>query len=450
MLIQPTVFFYVHGVPLRVTLKQLAQRPHSGYDKRVRNERYTEAPAIQPAPPSWAVLIGQQFGRLTVLGYTGVRTRFGQKKITCRCACGYYVDVMPNYLRTGNTTSCGCAHSESVAARNVSNTKHGAAIGRTVTILYRAWSGMKGRCLNPKHEHYKDYGGRGITIFPPWIAAFERFRDDVTREIGERPAERLYSFDRIDNNKGYEPGNIRWATAKEQNRNTRRNHLFALDGKKLTIPEWAEYYNTDPSLVYQRITKFGWSLQEALTVPSGGGESEEKGEHERLRGVWYMLMARCHNPSNRRYADYGGRGITVCSRWQESLQDFTKDVLLEIGERPTPNHSLDRIVNSKGYEPGNIRWATATEQVRNRRNILVFELDGVQRPLAEWCELAGANYNLVKKRVRVHGWTLNEALGTPNGFGRCPKNQRLKWKPEITEDSAVEDSPLSKSPAPTT
>jgi hypothetical protein len=78
--------------------------------------------------------------------------------------------------------------------------------------------------------------------------------------------------------------------------------------------------------------------------------------------AWAAMLSRCHNPANPRYDDYGGRGITVCDRWRADFAAFLADV----GRRPSPAHSLDRIDNDRGYEPGNCRWATAYVQARNR------------------------------------------------------------------------------------
>jgi hypothetical protein len=85
--------------------------------------------------------------------------------------------------------------------------------------------------------------------------------------------------------------------------------------------------------------------------------------HTLLHGVWRAMKDRCYNKNNRRYADYGGRGIRICRRWMFSFVAFMNDV----GPRPSPAHSIDRINNDKGYSPGNVRWATKSEQTLNQR-----------------------------------------------------------------------------------
>ena len=126
--------------------------------------------------------------------------------------------------------------------------------------------------------------------------------------------------------------------------------------------------------------------------------------------VWSSMIARCHNPENRRYADYGGRGITVCARWRDSFDAF----LADMGPRPSPDHSIDRVENGKGYEPSNCRWATSTQQNRNRRDTRTITAFGQSRCAAEWSEATGIKTSTIKARIK-RGWPAEKAVSILNG-----------------------------------
>lgn len=190
--------------------------------------------------------------------------------VTCRCSCGWFVDVMKTSLTSGATTSCGCVHSEEVTTRNVAATRHGAAVGHKVNDLYRAWSAIKTRCFNPRSRPYKWYGGRGITMHKSWANTFEAFRDYVEKELGPRVSRR-HSIDRINNDKGYVPGNIRWATPEEQNRNRQGTKLYELAGEFRALGEWSEIADIRYDTVKSRVVTYSWPLDEALGTPPGFG-----------------------------------------------------------------------------------------------------------------------------------------------------------------------------------
>lgn len=97
---------------------------------------------------------------------------------------------------------------------------------------------------------------------------------------------------------------------------------------------------------------------------------------------WKNMKARCNNPKNRAYRYYGGRGISVCSRWQHSFKNFVADM----GTKPTPKHTIERINNNGNYEPSNCRWATMKEQSRNTRRTRLITYKGVTKCVRDWEE----------------------------------------------------------------
>jgi hypothetical protein len=121
--------------------------------------------------------------------------------------------------------------------------------------------------------------------------------------------------------------------------------------------------------------------------------------------VWYTMLARCTNPRHKSYAEYGGRGITVCQRWRDSFEAFLEDM----GPRPSSMHSLERLDNDGPYDPGNVVWATPTTQARNRRSNRLIEWNGETRCLMEWAERTGIHWTTLKRRFDS-GWTAAEAL----------------------------------------
>ncbi len=371
-----------------------------------------EVGPLVDAPEKWRDMVGQRLGRLEVVGYTGRSRRPGEKLFACKCSCGWFIDANAYSLTSGNTTSCGCAHSDAVAARNSASATHGHARGGKTSPEYKAWSSMIRRCTDPKNDHYADYGGRGITVCAAWMS-FETF----LRDMGLRPG-REYSLERLDNNLGYFPTNTDWATAKQQCRNQRSNVLHEIDGDRRTLGEWAEIYDADPDLLYVRVVRRGWELATALLTPPRAGKPLTR---SRFRGRWAQMVARCTDPRHSRYADYGGRGIKVCPRYMtfEGLES-------DLGYPPSDLFTLDRADNSLGYDEGNVIWATYVDQIRNRRNSRLYELGGEQRPLKEWSDLAQMPYGSVKRRVYA-GWSLSEALGTPLDGGHVTPDERCPW-----------------------
>ncbi len=124
---------------------------------------------------------------------------------------------------------------------------------------YTAWVAIKQRCYNPKHDSYPQYGGRGIAMFEPWKESYDLFLEHV----GRRPY-RGYSIDRIDTNVGYFPGNLRWASASQQQRNRRDNMNLTFDGETKLVRDWAKQLGISITAINGRLKK-GWSPERTLT-----------------------------------------------------------------------------------------------------------------------------------------------------------------------------------------
>lgn len=138
----------------------------------------------------------------------------------CRCDCGTERAVYSAGLRDGTSKSCGCLSRELSSRRGV----HGHSYIRTPE--YNVWQSIKDRCFNPNNKRFSDWGGRGIKVCDRWRDSFPNFLADITAEIGVRPSPR-HSLDRYPDNDGdYAPGNVRWATPKQQANNRRNNRAM--------------------------------------------------------------------------------------------------------------------------------------------------------------------------------------------------------------------------------
>jgi hypothetical protein len=239
---------------------------------------------------------GERYGRLVVLEEIEPRGPHRQRYVRCRCDCGNDHDVRVNHLRGGDVKSCGCLLRE--------------PRGRTEPDPERkVRSEMIQRCTNPNSQAYPLYGGRGIEVHPSWVESYEAFIADV----GRRPSPE-HTLERVDTDGGYVPGNVVWATMREQQRNRRNNRLLTFDGREQTAVAWAEEKDLPYTTLLGRLKK-GWSVEKALSTPATRAHTEWAiGEHS--------------NPS-RREVELDGRVQTIKS-WAEERGLRLKTVLARL------------------------------------------------------------------------------------------------------------------------
>ena len=215
--------------------------------------------------PKFKDLTGQRFSRLTVMS-RAQNSKSNQTQWLCKCDCGRETVVRSSSLLNGHTKSCGC-YSDEIRKINTDQTTHGLCHTR----LYGIWSKMKHRCENPSARIYKYYGGKGVRICDEWKdfktfydwAMANGYRDDL-------------SIDRIDVDGDYEPSNCRWADKITQMNNTTANVYYVYNGKRMTITEIAREIGIPANTLRQRINKLGYSFEEAILYKSGEVPKEKR------------------------------------------------------------------------------------------------------------------------------------------------------------------------------
>ncbi len=187
------------------------------------NGSVTACKVCVPKRPAMAISDGSVFGLLTVAG--APHQSKGETYYPCACACGRTTNARRSNLTSGATRSCGCERRRRVIEARLEH-------GMSHTAIHRAWVNMLSRC-EASHKNNSRYAARGIKVCDRWLE-FANFAADM----GNRPSTK-HSIDRIDNNGNYEPGNCRWATSKEQNRNRCDNVWIEVNGARVLASDMA-------------------------------------------------------------------------------------------------------------------------------------------------------------------------------------------------------------------
>jgi hypothetical protein len=165
----------------------------------------------------------------------------------------------------------------------------------------------------------------------------------------------------------------------------------------------------------------GFALRSGTTSSCGCLNSELSAARKFTHGrtgtpeyqSWHHAKVRCTNPKDKRWADYGGRGIRMSPEWMGSFEAFFRDV----GLRPSPSHTLDRIDVNGHYEPGNVRWATPTQQANNKSASRLITFRGETKTLAQWAAATGLTDAVIRKRID-RGWSVERAMTAPPDYSK--------------------------------
>ncbi len=210
--------------------------------------------------PSVVIVAGARYGRLIAIQPCGRISAEQRVAWLFRCDCGNEIQIIARTVSRKRAQSCGCLKVDKTRERM---TTHGRGSARTPDRVYQTWARMISRCSATEGKDWNDYAGRGIRVCEEWRHDFPAF----AAYIGPRPSP-IHSIDRIDVNGNYEPGNVRWATPKEQARNRRSNRLVTINGVTRCMAEWLELNAIDPRMAEARVSRWGWSYERAVTEPA--------------------------------------------------------------------------------------------------------------------------------------------------------------------------------------
>lgn len=215
--------------------------------------------------------------------------------------------------------------------------------------------------------------------------------------------------------------NMDGRTTKINNRN------ITFNGVTKHVGQWSREVGIATSTICARLEK-GWTAKEALTTsPTSKSHCRYEGLTSKYKTeyhAWIGMIKRCQSPKHSAWKNYGGRGIQVCARWLGD--DGFLNFLTDMGSKPSPRLTLDRIDNDENYEPDNCRWATMTQQSRNKRTNVFLRFKGESRCINEWAEIIGVPPTRILQRLDT-GLTAAEALTLTTKDIRDRKLIRLSY-----------------------
>ena len=225
--------------------------------------RMATKPIAEPNDPRGKVAVEQRFGLLTVKRFVGVTPVYRKHVWEAACDCGCVVVVKSQELLRGDTRSCGCLHRAATISRNKASKKYHERHADLVSL-----ASAIDRCHNPRSKDFHRYGALGIHVFEGWRKDRQTFLDYVP------PRTEGTTLDRIDPTKGYEPGNVRWATSKEQADNRRTTKMVTENGLTMSLSDWGRHLGVSQSCVSQRYHQHG-SVYGGNTRRKGKGPDQE-------------------------------------------------------------------------------------------------------------------------------------------------------------------------------
>lgn len=182
---------------------------------------------------------------------------WARRRSVCECYCGNIFMADTHKIQSGHTKSCGCFQKQFPA-----NFRHGHSPDGKATSTYISWAGMIDRCYRKKNKRYNRYGGRGITVCERWRTSFTNFLADMG------PGKKGWTIHRVDNDGNYCMENLVWALPTFQARHTSRNRIVTVNGFTGCVSELCERFGISSSVVYARLNRYKWSVEDAFNVPT--------------------------------------------------------------------------------------------------------------------------------------------------------------------------------------